>query len=114
MEEQGEDVEEVNVGSKPVDDKQERFYNLKSQLWWGMRDWFRPDKNGKSRIRIPNDSKLIEELKEMRYFYASDKKLRVESKEEMKKRIGRSPDKADALVLAFFPVKTVEPEMAFV
>jgi phage terminase large subunit len=36
-----------------------------------------------------------------RYKIQSDKTLRAESKDDLKKRIGRSPDDADAPVLAF-------------
>jgi len=32
-------------------------------------------------------------------------KIKVESKEEIKKRIKRSPDKADSLALTFWPVE---------
>jgi len=44
---------------------------------------------------------LSAELRARRYKIQSDKTLRAESKDDVKKRLGRSPDDADALVLAF-------------
>lgn len=91
----------VNVGSSPsTDTLKERFMNLRAEIFWNLRDRFRPIK-GKSMISIPNDPDLIQELKGLRYRYSSDKKIRIEEKDEMKKRMGRSPDTADALALAF-------------
>jgi hypothetical protein len=53
--------------------------------------------------RLPDDvyRRLSAELRARRYKIQSDKTLRAESKDDIKKRIGRSPDDADALVLAF-------------
>jgi len=52
--------------------------------------------------------RLSAELRARRYRIQSDRTLRVESKDEIRKRIGRSPDDADALVLAFAPCGTWE------
>jgi hypothetical protein len=37
----------------------------------------------------------------VRYFFTSNGKIQVEGKEELRKRIMKSPDKCDALVLTF-------------
>lgn len=102
----------INVGEKPTGQKQEveKFYNLKSQMFWKLGPWFKPE-NGKSGVSIPNDSQLIEELKALRYSYFGDRKIRIESKEKMKLRIGRSPDRVDALMLAFSGLTKPRPSM---
>lgn len=111
MEELGYAVHAVNVGESPTDpDAKEKFFNLRAEVHWGLRDLFKPDK-GKSMISIPQDPGLITELTELRYKYSSEKKIRIEDKDDMKKRIGRSPDRADALSLAFFDIEGRAPEM---
>jgi hypothetical protein len=103
LKEEGYSVSGVNVGAKPVgdDDEPTKFFNLKAQMMWYLKDLFKPGPDGKSSISIPNDPDLIQELKEVRYGFDSRKRIKVESKEDMKKRLGRSPDKLDALMLAF-------------
>jgi len=49
---------------------------------------------------IPNDKELREELAVIQYVHQGDK-LRIIEKKDMKKILGRSPDKADALALTF-------------
>ena len=106
------EVEEINVGMGPTsDEEKERFYNLRAEVFWNLRDMFKPDKNGKSQISIPNDPELKKQLSEIRYKYSSERKIKIEAKEEMKKRLGNSPDKADALALAFFNIDTLEDAM---
>jgi hypothetical protein len=51
---------------------------------------------------IPDDSDLMMELSGRLYDYDKRGRRKVESKEQFKKRFGRSPDKADALLLAYY------------
>lgn len=100
----GYEVDDVNAGSAPSDS--EKYFNKRAELFWNLRQMFKEDK-----ISIPNDTELIQELTELRYKYSSEKKLRIEAKDDMKKRVGRSPDKADALALSFANLSSEEPEM---
>jgi hypothetical protein len=52
-------------------------------------------------LQIPQDSELVAELVGLRWHVDSRGRIQVESKDEMKKRGLRSPDKADALMLAY-------------
>lgn len=75
-----------------------RYYNLRSQLWFEMREKFRT-----GQIYIPDmPSRLIEDLTAPKYSISGEKVLRVESKDDIKKRLGRSPDYADALMQALY------------
>ena len=100
------EVVPVNVGEAASgheeggEESKNVYFNLKAQIFYALRDKFKPV-NGKSMVSIPNDARLIEELKEIRYTFDSRKRRRIEGKEQMKKRLGRSPDKADALALSF-------------
>ena len=53
-------------------------------------------------ISIPDDPELVAELSTIQYTYTSKGLIQLEPKEQLKKRLKRSPDKADALVLAYY------------
>jgi hypothetical protein len=89
-----EGVEAINV-SLPAHDT-ERFLNRRAELYWGLRDRFRIGD-----IDIPDNDLLIEELSQIRYQITSRGQIRIESKDEIKKRLGRSPDYADTVALLF-------------
>ncbi len=89
-----EGVEAINV-SLPAYDP-ERFLNRRAELYWGLRDRFRIGD-----IDIPDNDLLIEELSQIRYQITSRGQIRIESKDEIKKRLGRSPDYADTVALLF-------------
>lgn len=85
----------VNVARKSTDPEQ--WLNLRNELWWTVAQRFRHGEVG----GILTDG-LIAELSDVRYRYDTrHTKPVIESKEEMKKRIGHSPDRADSFVLAF-------------
>jgi hypothetical protein len=73
------------------------FFNLRSELWWRMREALDPIND--SGIALPPDPELIAELCAPR-FSLSGKTIKVESRDEIVKRVGRSPDRATAVVLA--------------
>lgn len=115
LEELGYDVIGVSVGSAPTDEeKGKKFFNLRAQVYWNLRNLFKPDRDGKPKISIPNDKELITELTAMTYKFSSERKIRIESKDEIKKKIGRSPDKADALSLAFFDLTEDQAQIMIV
>jgi hypothetical protein len=95
----GKRVEGVNVGESARD--KERFVGLRDELWWTLRERF---ERGEIDIDAA-DEKLAAELVEIRYKPTSNGKIKVESKEEMAKRGVRSPNRADAVMLAFAPVE---------
>ena len=92
----GHPVYGVNVARKALNDR--KFLNLRAEGYWRLRDRFA---NGS--ISIPDDRRLIAELSSLRYSYDSTDRLKIESKEEIRKRNLPSPDRADALMLAFLP-----------
>lgn len=91
---------EIKSGEKQVEDKDSvfEFDDLRSQMWWMMREDLR-----KGNIAILQENQdLIEELTTPKYEIRSGKKVKVESKKDIKKRIGRSTDISDAFVYANF------------
>lgn len=106
----------VNFGESPTDaGSKKQYYNLRAQVFFHLRSLFKPDeKTGRSQISIPDDRELKKQLEELRYKYSSERKRKIESKDEMKKRLGVSPDKADTLALAFWSTEQQEPELFIV
>ena len=86
----------VNVARKARNDR--KFINLRAEGYWRLHDLFES-----GHIAIPDDSQLVAELSSLRYFYVSGDRLKIERKEDIRKRHLPSPDKADALMLAFLP-----------
>ena len=83
--------------------QEENYFNLKTQCYFhlaaqinaGALYWA---------CEMPEGAKddLIEELEQVKRGDVTDGKLRLVSKEEVKKAIGRSPDLSDALMMRFF------------
>lgn len=73
------------------------FFNLRSQLWWQMREALDPAYG--STVALPPDPKLLADLTAPRWGLSSTK-IKVESREDIVKRIGRSPDRGSAIIMA--------------
>jgi hypothetical protein len=79
--------------------RKEEFHNIRDELWWKLRDIFESQT-----ISIPADEELKAELWNPKYKIDSTKKTKIESKYDMKKRLGfsHSPNKADSLALTYY------------
>ena len=88
------DLPAIGVAVSESPSLKEKFVRLRDELFWSAREWF----EGRD-VSIPNDQSLISEITAVRYKYQSSGKLKIESKDEMKRRGQRSPDVADAFVL---------------
>lgn len=85
----------VQFGGKPSD---ARYYDKRSEILFKACEWIR------TVGALYPDPELKAELVALRYVYQGDK-FRVVPKEIIKKELGRSPDKSDALALTFaYPV----------
>ena len=96
------DVTPVNVGSGSTDtDKTGRytFFNLRSQIIWKFREALDPASG--ENIVLPVDPQLRQDLRAARFQIVSGK-IKIEEKKDIKKRIGRSPDRGDVVVLTWF------------
>lgn len=82
---------------------QYRFVNMRAYLFWCVRDWLNP--KNETGAMLPPDGQLAEEATEIRWSFRSDSKIIIDPKEDIKKRLGRSPDKFDALANTFYPVR---------
>ena len=74
----------------------ERYGRLRDELWFLGKEWFEMRD-----CTIPNQEELIDDLSKPRFSFLSNGKLKVEGKDEMKRRGLNSPDLADAFCLTF-------------
>ncbi len=84
----------INVAESPA--MGTIYVNLRAELWGKMKAWLE-----KRDCKIPKDESLLAELVSPRYSFNSNGKMKLESKDEMRKRGIGSPDMADALALTF-------------
>jgi len=94
------DVHGVNVSEAATTTDRSgrlRFYNLRSQLWWQMRELLDPQYN--TGAVLPPDPELAKELCAPRW-ELSGLTIKVESRDDVIERVGRSPDRASAVILA--------------
>lgn len=98
----GIDVEPFN-GAGPSSERTKdgllRFSNLRAWCYWRFREALDPDQEGGSVIALPPDAELKAELAAPTYEVTA-KGILVEDKKAIRKRLGRSPGKADAVVMA--------------
>jgi hypothetical protein len=92
LREQNLPVRGVNVSESSS--AKNNYLNLRAELWFAIKDWL-----AQRDCRLPIDDELASELAAPLYKYTSTGKIKIESKDEMRKRGIKSPDKADALAL---------------
>jgi len=104
----GKQVAGVNNAESPPDyaatDKtgKLRFINLRAASYWKFREALDP--SGDERLELPPDPEIVADLCAARYKPLASG-LKIEAKEDIIKRLGRSPDCADAIVLAYWREK---------
>jgi hypothetical protein len=75
-----------------------KFANKRAEAWWRFREALDPDQEGGSPIALPPDSELQADLSAPRYTLER-RGITLELKDKIRSRIGRSPDKGDAVVM---------------
>lgn len=73
-----------------------RFANLRSEIFWELRRLLND-----RLIGLPDDEELAAQLLSLRYDISSSGQVQMESKRELRRKNLPSPDRADALALAF-------------
>jgi hypothetical protein len=79
-------------------DGKNKFVNKRAEAIWRLREALDPDQEGGSVIALPPDPELRADLASYRWQLTVSGVL-IEDKREIRKRIGRSPDKGDAVVM---------------
>jgi hypothetical protein len=74
------------------------FYNKRAEAWWRMREELDPDQDSGAILALPPDASVKADLAAPRYELTA-RGLKIEDKKEIRKRLGRSPDDGDAIVM---------------
>ena len=97
-------VRDINVGVAAR--RPEKYANLKAELYWGLRLRFQSGD-----ISGCFSEKAIGQLAGIRYQHNARGQVLIESKDDMRKRGVKSPDLAEAVMLAFAPDPCAEPRI---
>ena len=74
----------------------EKYLNLRAEVFDGLRQRF-----ADGDISLPNDPELISQIASLTYKYNARGQLQLESKDQIRSTGRQSPDKADAIAIAF-------------
>lgn len=95
----------VKESMKRTRDQQLRFANIRTEAYWRFREALDPHQIEGSPIALPNDAELRADLTAPTFEIKAGKGgmvVHLEPKDKLVKRIGRSPDKGDAVVMAWW------------
>ena len=90
-------AERIETDTKAGKDAAEHYNNLTTHMWATLRDLFK-----EKDVVLEDDTETVAQLITRKYTMASNGKLEIEPKKEMKKRGLESPDRADALALSCY------------
>lgn len=87
-------VQRVHFGARAI--REEQFKDRRAEMYGGLKEWLEDEPN-----QLPDDDVLAGEISSPQYTYDSSRRVVLESKEKMKERGVKSPDRADAAALTF-------------
>lgn len=91
----------VKPSGKRTADRQLTFRNIRAEAYWRLREALNPDQLGGSTIALPDDRTLLADLTAPKYRVVSNG-IELEAKDKLIKRLGRSTDRGDAVVLCWW------------
>jgi len=91
----------VKQSNRRTVDKQITFFNVRAEAYWRFREALDPSQEQGSPIMLPEDPELVADLCAPSYKIGPNG-IQVEPKADLVKRLGRSPDKGDAVVMAWW------------
>jgi hypothetical protein len=93
----------VNVAERAFDAG--KFKNQRAEMWWNGRVLLQPDDDGFQLVKLDVDRKVCSQLALPDYVSDSSGRIKVISKEELKRKGQGSPDRAEAVLLALYEPK---------
>lgn len=81
-------------------DKKLGFVNKRSEAYWKFREALDPSQPGGSPIALPDDPVLVSDLTAP-LFEVTPRGIKLEPKDDVKAKLNRSPDRGDAVVMAW-------------
>lgn len=104
LNELNENVLEFKSSRRPTTESEaERYANLRAQIWFqGARKIF------EGRVAVPKDDILKGQLSSITFEYMSNGRFKIESKDDIKTRLGKSPDRADAFMMGLYALELAD------
>ena len=105
--EAGKNVVEFHSGATAIDSR--GFADAMSEAWWNLRALV-----SEKVVRLPDDARLLKQLSTRNYYTDRKGRIKIETKDEWRKRLSadESPDRADAVVMVFYPHSGVGTRIA--
>ncbi|GAH65922.1 unnamed protein product, partial [marine sediment metagenome] len=91
-------IAEIHGSGKPKDPV--HFKNLRAEIHWGLQELLED-------LDLPNDREVSSQLMALKYKTNSAGQIVIIPKEEIKEKLGRSPDLAEAIIYALADIKPV-------
>ena len=95
----------VTDSTKRTQDQLLRFFNVRTEAYWRLREALDPSQDGGAHIMLPPDKELLSDLSSPTFETKPGKGgmiIQLEPKDKLVKRLGRSPDKGDAVVMCWW------------
>lgn len=95
----------VKDSVRRTQDQQLRFTNIRTEAYWRLREALDPTQDGGAHLMLPPDKELLADLTAPTFETKSGKGgmvIQLEPKDKLVKRLGRSPDKGDAVVMCWW------------
>ena len=108
MRELGALVDPFNGGATPRV-QPERFLNRRSEAYFGVREGLL-----RNSIALPPDEALATELLATSYMLTANGRIALVSRDEIRTRVGRSPDRADTISMIFAPTSTASTHTGYI
>jgi len=102
LRQQGQNVHDIVSSSREGLFNPNKVYNLRDEMWWTVREMMLD-----RAVNVPADEELIAELSATKYYPDSSGRIKIESKDLIKERLGKSPDLADAYVMGLYGMKVL-------
>ena len=83
-------------------EKQLGFFNRRSEAYWRFREALDPEQDGGSSIALPDDPELVSDLTAPTWELTNQNTIKIEPKAKLVDRLGRSPDRGDAVVMSWY------------
>lgn len=87
-----------NSGHAPREGERSRYHNARAEAYGHLAQLLEH-----GRLALPRNQRLLEELTAVRWKVTPAGKVALESKDDLRSRLGRSPDVADSLAMAVYP-----------
>lgn len=91
----------VKASTRRTADKMLKFYNVRAEAYWRFREALDPSQDGGSSIALPQDPEMVADLTTPLYEVTSNG-IKITPKDKVTDMLGRSPDKGDAVIMAWY------------